>query len=85
MEPLQFNKRSHDGPTKCSVTHQRPPRDLPECAAAHWDANGVFGDNGGDYPHAFAITTLSGALEKVDYQQFQSLGRPGSWRCPTVL
>ena len=35
MEPLQSNKLSHDGPTKCSVLHQRQrPRDLPECAAA---------------------------------------------------
>ena len=29
---------------------------------AIWDPNGVLGNNGGDYPHAFAIMTLNGAF-----------------------
>jgi hypothetical protein len=39
-----------------------------------WNPNGVLGNNGTDYAHAFAIMTLNGASANVDYYQVPILG-----------
>ncbi len=48
-------------------THESSPLPL-------WNPNGVLGDNGTDYSHAFAIMTLNGASANVDYYQVPILG-----------
>jgi hypothetical protein len=48
-------------------TYQRAP--LPK-----WNPNGVLGDNGTDYAHAFATMTLKGPSANVDYYQVPVLG-----------
>lgn len=39
-----------------------------------WNPNGVLGNNGTDYSHAFAMMTLNGASANVDYYQVPVLG-----------
>jgi hypothetical protein len=39
-----------------------------------WNPNGVLGNNGTDYAHAFALMTLNGASANVDYYQVPILG-----------
>ena len=82
MEPLQSNKLSHDGHTRCSVIHQRQgPLDLPECAAAHMGSE------------RRARQQWRGLLSRLRHHdaerrfrqrltiiRFRCLGRPRSWR-----